>query len=254
MAGDWIRMRVGLTTHPRVMRIAECLAANDEFCYWAGFHFHMPSYPMNTGGDRENHHAALRVTRYVTVTALLKFWSYANEHAKGDFVAGIWPEDVDEITGVPGFSGAIAASGWAIFQDSGGMELPNFSEHNTAFLQRNSDAAERQKRYRERKREGEEAKRNGVTVTRDVTSNGREEKRREESLKTLADETQPPVDNFGEKSKGNGCAASSTKPSTPKPSREEVRKKFIESKASSLKMTANPGEAWKDFAARVQSA
>lgn len=178
MAGDWIKMRVGLTTHPRVMRIAECLMANGGYAEWSGMYYCVPSFPPNEDRARDERHAALRVTRYVTVTALLRFWSYANEHVKGEFVGGIWPEDVDEITGVPGFAEAIEASGWAEFdRENGGMTLPNFGEHNTAVLERNAAAAERQRKYRERKRSGVMQERD---VTRDVTSNAREDKNRED--------------------------------------------------------------------------
>jgi hypothetical protein len=176
MAGDWIKMRVGLTTNPRVMRIAECLIEDGKFLEWSGLSYGISGYPpLSEAGQRAERHAALRVTRYVTVTALLRFWGYANEHAKGELIAGIFPEDVDEITGVPGFADAIEAAGWAEFDPSGGMTLPNFHEHNTSADARSS-GAERQKRYRERHRQDDTES----NVTRDVTVTPREEKRREE--------------------------------------------------------------------------
>lgn len=180
MAGDWIKMRVGLTTTPRVMRIAECLVDDAEFLEWAGLGYGVPNYPPAPEADmRAERHAALRVTRYVTVTALLRWWGYANEHAKGEFIAGVFPEDVDEITGVPGFARAIAAAGWVQFRPDGGVDLPNFSEHNTSAGERSS-GAERQKRYREKSRQvGPESDKKS-DVTRDVTVTPREEKRREE--------------------------------------------------------------------------
>jgi hypothetical protein len=180
MAGDWIKMRVGLTTNPKVMRLAECLLENGTYLEWSALSYGMGGYPpMSDAEARAERHAALRVTRYVTVTALLRFWGYANEHIKGEFVAGIFPADVDEIVGVPGFADAIEAAGWAEFEPDGGMTLPNFSEHNTSAGERSS-GAERQKRYRERKLG--EAQSDGVTsdVTRDVTVTHREEKNREE--------------------------------------------------------------------------
>ena len=173
-------MRVGLTTNPRVLRLAECLLESAEYLEWSVLSYGVHGYPPPSATEiKAERHAALRVTRYVTVTALLKFWGYANEHIRDDYIAGIVPEDVDEITGVPGFAEALRAAGWAEFGDVSGLTLPNFSEHNTSADKRSS-GADRQKRYRDRiKTDGDEKpqKRN---VTRNVTVTPREEKRREE--------------------------------------------------------------------------
>jgi len=185
MAGDWIKMRVGLTTNPRVLRIAECLLDDGEYLEWSGLAYGVASYPApSEKQNRSERHAALRVTRYVTVTALLRFWGYANEHAKGDFIAGVFREDVDEITGVPGFACAIEAAGWVDFDANGGLTMPNFNEHNTSADARSS-GAERQARYREKRKEvGPRS-----DVTRDVTVTPREEKSREERK----EDSQPPA-------------------------------------------------------------
>ena len=93
MAGDWIKMRVGLTTNPRVMRIAECLLEDARFMEWAGLSYGIAGYPPPPAEQaRAERHPALRVTRYVTVTALLRWWGYANEHTKGEEIAGLFPE------------------------------------------------------------------------------------------------------------------------------------------------------------------
>lgn len=181
MAGDWIKMRVGLTTSPRVMRIAECLLDDSKFLGWSGFSFGVAGYPAPSEEDvRAERHAALRVTRYVTVTALLKFWGYANEHVKGEFIASIYPEDIDEIVGVPGFAAAISSAGWVVFNPNGGLSMPNFAEHNTSAGERSS-GAERQKRYREKAKGVAGNVTSNSDVTRDVTVTPREEKRREEN-------------------------------------------------------------------------
>jgi hypothetical protein len=177
MAGDWIKMRVGLTTHPKVLCIADCLLNDGEFMEWAGLSYGMSGFPAPSSDElRAERHAALRVTRYVTVTALLKIWGYANEHAKGDFIEGIGPEDVAEITGVPSFGICLEAAGWATFdRENGGMHMPNFEEHNTSAKERTSAGAERQRRYRERLKQAQAG-----DITGDVTVTEREEKRREE--------------------------------------------------------------------------
>lgn len=180
MAGDWIKMRVGLTTNPRVMRLAECLIDDASYMEWAGLTYGVASCPApSESEERAERHSALRVTRYVTVTALLRFWGYANEHVKGEFIAGILPEDVDEIVGVPGFAHAISAAGWAEFDPRGGLSMPNFAEHNTSAGER-SGAAERQKRYREKLKTSTNSDASRRDVTRYVTVTHREEKSREE--------------------------------------------------------------------------
>jgi hypothetical protein len=180
MAGDWIKMRVGLTTNPKVMRLAECLLDDEKYLDWSGLAYGVQGYPPASEDESRNErHAALRVTRYVTVTALLRFWGYANEHEKNENIAGIFPEDVDEIVGVPGFARAIEVAGWATFLPTGGLSLPGFSEHNTSAGAR-SNGAERQKRYRENRRSEASRVTGKSDVTRDVTVTPREEKRREE--------------------------------------------------------------------------
>lgn len=183
MAGDWIKMRVGLTTNPHVLRIAEHLLSSGEYVEWAGLSWGLGGYPPLSKEEADNErYVALRVTRYVTVTALLKFWGYANEHAKGDFIDGIRAQDVLEITGIPGFAAALESAGWVEFDlENGGVRMPNFEEHNTGHRERTSAGAERQKRYRERKKA--ESSRD---VTSDVTVTEREEKRREEKKEAQA--------------------------------------------------------------------
>lgn len=189
MSGEWIKMRVSLVSHPKVMRAAESLLSDSRYIEWSGLSYGVRGYPPPTQDeDQQERHVALRVTRYVTVTALLRFWGYANEHAKRETVECLTRNDVDDIVALPGFADALAAVGWLRFRDGGGVDLPGFSEHNTTANDRKTGGAERQKRYRDRKKA--EASLGGdsdVThdVTSDVTSREREEKRREEE-KTIA--------------------------------------------------------------------
>jgi hypothetical protein len=179
MAGDWIKMRVGLVNHPKVIQLSEILSYDDDYQEWSGLHGFVPSI----GGDRksfdEGIYQALRVTRYVTVTALLKFWGYANEHIREEFISSLRIQDIDEIAQVPGFGNALSEVGWAVFdEESRGVFLPNFSEHNVSSGDRTN--ADRQKRHREKKKLENE----NSNVTRNENSNAREEKRREENIST----------------------------------------------------------------------
>jgi hypothetical protein len=179
MAGDWIKMRVNLVAHPRVLKVAERLLSDQRFVEWSGLAYGLPGFPPPSAKEsEEERYVALRLARYVVVTALLRFWGYANEHAKKNFIPCVTPKDVEEITGVPGFSDALAGVGWIVFNAAkGGVKLPDFEKHNTSADVRTSRAAERQKRYRKRKKRDvtRDVKRD---VTRDVTFTNREEKRR----------------------------------------------------------------------------
>lgn len=190
MAGDWIKMRVNLVTHPKVIALSEELSYSGEYQDWSGMHGFVPSLGGTKQDFDEGVTQALRVTRYVVVTALLRFWGYANEHAKDDFIKSLRISDIDEIVGVPGFGGALESVEWAGYDENRrGTCVPNFSEYNTSGHERSAEAktaAQRQKEYRDRKKsESTEhcvTKTSDVTrdVTSDVTSNRREEKNREE--------------------------------------------------------------------------
>lgn len=174
MAGDWIKMRTGLLTNPKVIRMSRLLATNPFFMDWW------------TRGTSVNCDATVyevcdvTVVTRVTVGSLLSVWASVNECAGADgFVRGITLFEVDEMAGVPGFGDAMAAIGW-VEETPEGLVFPNFSEHNTTGKERSSSAktgAQRTKEWRERNK--------AVTRHRDVTetSHGdrREEKRREES-------------------------------------------------------------------------
>jgi len=169
MAGDWIKMRGSLVTSPKVIVMADVLFAQNATSDWLTTGFHGPP------GEVVTHNAL----RYVTVTGLLRVWSTANEHSKGGFLRGLTIASLDEMAGIPCFGEAMEAVGWAIFDEKrGGVLLPNFDEYNTCAEDRSREKnRERQKRYREKRKPAAELR----NVTRNVTCNDREEKRREES-------------------------------------------------------------------------
>lgn len=175
MAGDWIKYRASLGTHPKVWKMADLLGSSLDV------------------GRRllTDHNGALDekvtrdVTRDVTLAALLRVWCATNEHTED----GVWHmstlDTLDNAAGIAGFGAAMAAVEWAIY-DAGNqtVTLPNFTEYNApAKHSARSTGAQRQARYREKIK----AERNASPgVTGDVTSNEREEKRREKN-KELAD-------------------------------------------------------------------
>lgn len=156
MSGDWIKMRVHLGDHPRVIAISHALLDEPQYLEWATFITGIGAFPSDEKEDQRLFNQAVTVTRYVTVGALLKWWGYANEYAKNERISGIKKRYCDEISGVPGFADALEKTGWAIFEDDG-VYLPNFNEFNKVGTDRTN--SERQKRFRERNAN------NGNTVT-----------------------------------------------------------------------------------------
>ncbi|MDR5784088.1 hypothetical protein QCE63_32220 [Caballeronia sp. LZ065] len=183
MAGDWIKMRASLCTHPKVLLIAEIVGESTEV-----------GRRLSTGFNGCLDEIVTRdVTRDVTLAALLRVWCATNEHTDD----GVWKNStlrtIDQAAGIPGFGEAMQTAGWAIFDaESRTVEMPNFLENNApAKDNARSTNAERQARYRQKHRstrqhDDVETVTSNVThnvtgdVTVSVTSNAREEKRREE--------------------------------------------------------------------------
>jgi hypothetical protein len=166
MAGDWVKMRSALLANPKVHAIAKAIGRDPR----AGA-------ALTTGfSGCPDQVLSRNALRHVTVTALLCVWSSANEHAAAGILSCCDLEDLDEISGVPGFGDAMHSVGWAIPDEAGKcVSLPNFSEHNTPAKDRTG--AERQRRYRKNRNGDVTPLRNAVTVTQ-----RREEKRREEDI------------------------------------------------------------------------
>lgn len=172
MAGDWIKMRASLFTNPKVLMIAEIIGDSVDV-----------GRRMSTGHNASLSDIVTRdVTRDVTVSGLLRVWCATNEHT----VDGVWHNStlkvIDQVAGIPGFGLAMEAAGWALVDlENGTVTMPNFLENNApAKNNARSSAAERQARYREKKKGNNAEVTHNSDVTRDVTSNAREEKRRED--------------------------------------------------------------------------
>ncbi|WP_219847282.1 hypothetical protein [Burkholderia gladioli] len=95
MAGDWIKMRSDLFTHPKVVRIS----------------------------------SALQADRLKTVGGLMSVWCLFDAHSEDGRLEGYTFETVDELIGWQGFSRAMNSVGW-LDEDSEGLVLPEFGTHN----------------------------------------------------------------------------------------------------------------------------
>ena len=185
MAGDWIKMRGSLGSHPRVLRIAALIESSPD----VGKH-------LSTGFNGSLDEIVTRdVTRDVTLASLLRVWCAANEHTSDGVWHGLKPSDLDHIAGVPGFGQAMEMVGWAVYDETTDTTtLPGFLEHNAPAKGGRGSAAARQKRYRERHKDHSNSDANR-DVTRDVTQTVTSdvEKRREEksnnNLRVVSDTT-----------------------------------------------------------------
>ena len=113
MAGDWIKMRCDLQTHPKVVRMASALNA-----------------------DR------LRI-----VGGLHAVWSLFDAHSSDGQIDGYTADAIDAILGFPGFAEAMRTVGWLV-ADGQLIVLPRFDEHNGRSAKRRANETERKRSER----------------------------------------------------------------------------------------------------------
>lgn len=106
-------MRMGLRTHPKVVRIA----------------------------------SALQADRYRVIGALHAVWCLADEHTEDGKLPGYSCSALDDSIGWTGFSAAMKSINWLI-EDAEGLVLPRFQEHNGASAKRRAQEAERKRTVR----------------------------------------------------------------------------------------------------------
>lgn len=114
MAGDWIKMRADLFTHPKVVRIASALKAD-----------------------------TLR-----TVGGLMSVWCLFDAHSEDGHLDGYTPQVLDAHLRWNGFSEAMIAVGWLLHTDAEGLTLPRFDTHNGQSAKRRAQDADRKREVR----------------------------------------------------------------------------------------------------------
>lgn len=114
MAGDWIKMRADLFTHPKVVRIASALKAD-----------------------------TLR-----TVGGLMSVWCLFDAHSEDGHLDGYSPEVLDAHLRWDGFASAMMAVGWLEHDPENGLNLPRFDAHNGQSSKRRAMDTERKREVR----------------------------------------------------------------------------------------------------------
>jgi uncharacterized phage protein (TIGR02220 family) len=206
---DWIKMRSGLLTNPKVIRMSRILASNRAFMGWW-----LRGTNKVTCDETVYEICDVTVVTRVTVASLLSVWSAVNDASQEDgFVTGITLIDVDEMAGVHGFGDAMLAVGWLQITDDG-ILFPNFDEHNTVGKARQDKrssgaktSAQRTKEWRERKKQLELDVTRDETTSRDVSVTSqrdhREEKNREEKKKDITRDVCDVLEHLNEKANRN---------------------------------------------------
>lgn len=113
MAGDWIKMRMGLRTHPKIVRMA----------------------------------SALQADRFRVIGGLHAVWCLADEHTEDGSLPGYTLAALDDSIGWHGFALAMKDVAWLI-EEPQGLVLPRFDEHNGASAKRRAQDAERKRNDR----------------------------------------------------------------------------------------------------------
>lgn len=114
MAGDWIKMRVNLWTHPKVVTLA----------------------------------SRLGVTRAHLIGALHGAWSIADQHADEDGTVDMTETAIDILVETPGFCSALESVGW-VEVHNGSLQFLNYQEHNGTTAKTRAGAAKRKRKSRE---------------------------------------------------------------------------------------------------------
>lgn len=114
MAGDWIKMRADLLTHPKVVRIVSALKADK-----------------------------LRV-----IGGLHAVWSLFDTHSADGTLDGYTAEALDDYIGWPGFCAAMVLVGW-LEENGESLTTPRFDEHNGQSAKRRATETQRKRMARE---------------------------------------------------------------------------------------------------------
>ncbi|WP_122252641.1 DnaT-like ssDNA-binding domain-containing protein [Pseudomonas savastanoi] len=118
MAGDWIKMRIDLQTHPKVFRMV----------------------------------SALKADRLRIIGGLHVAWSIFDTHSDDGVLHGYTIEAMDAVVGWTGFTQAMIDVEWASVQDDGSLVMPRFDEHNGASAKRRANDNERKRNDRKTNR------------------------------------------------------------------------------------------------------
>lgn len=158
MAGDWIKMRTSLGTHPQVVRIS----------------------------------SALKADRLRVIGGLHAVWSLFDTHSEDGTLPGYSLFALDDAIGWQGFGAALAQIGWLI-EGEDALIAVDFDEHNGQSAKRRAMETERKRKERAEKEAAEKAAlaASASDADKSGTKSGLEKRREEKRVNTK--DTAPPV-------------------------------------------------------------
>mgnify|MGYP003627777804 CR=1 FL=1 len=118
MAGDWIKMRVNLTSDPAVIKVSRLLDCSE----------------------------------FKVVGLLHWLWGWADTHTEDGNAVGIDCVWINKQAGVEGFCEALVDVGW-LEMHKDGITIPNFSSHNGASAKSRANGARRAANFKAKKEE-----------------------------------------------------------------------------------------------------
>lgn len=124
MAGDWIKMRGDLQTHPKVVRILSAL--NADIC------------PQSVQKLSD---------KFRVIGGLHAVWSLFDAHSETGELDGYTAEVLDSLVGFPGITAAMALVEWIEIRPQS-LALPQFETHNGQSAKRRAQDADRKKTVR----------------------------------------------------------------------------------------------------------
>lgn len=153
MAGDWIKVVIGLADTPEVFAISERLQVDPD----------------------------------LVVGKLVRFWSWANAHTIDGHAVGVTLSRIDRYVSCDNFADALCNVGWLSIENDG-IRVPKFERHNGASAKKRAQCAARQQ-VRRIRAAGDNPVYRHAPVTLPSRSESdknvtREEKRREEGKET----------------------------------------------------------------------
>jgi len=137
MAGDWIKMRIGIGDDPDVIAIAARLDCDED----------------------------------AVVGKLLRFWGWVSSHTLDGHARSVTDVWIDRYIGVTGFAGALQSVGWLEIGDDG-IQIPGFERYLSEGAKTRALATNRQAKRRKQT----SRKCHGASVIKPLPEKRREEK------------------------------------------------------------------------------
>lgn len=126
MAGDWIKMRFDLQTHPKVVRIMSATSSN----------------------------------KFAVIGGLHAIWCIFDAHSDDGLMQGYTHQILDQMIGWEGFCRAVIDVGWLIEGCDNSLQLPDFTEHNGESAKKRADDSKRKRRTRAASKTSDECPKN----------------------------------------------------------------------------------------------